>query len=136
MWSIKNDETVSVIVARISEDIRECLKANNDRVYIGFTACRVFDRFYVKSCASCHRFGHYHAECDSKPCCGYCGDEDHSSQQCPIHQQKDPAKYKCVNCEQLGKKSAGHSSRWHSCPSYIEQQKKMMMNIPYYAKNC
>ena len=130
------DEMVSMVVARVSEDIRECLKAVNDRVYIGFTACRVFDRFYVKSCAACHRFGHYHAECESVPCCGYCGDEDHTSQQCQIQQHKEQNKYQCVNCEDSGKPSVGHSSHWHGCPTYIEQQKIMMMKIPYYAKNC
>ena len=90
------NEMVSTVVARVSEDIRECIKAVNDRIFIGFSACKVFDRFYVKSCAACHRFGHYHAECESAPCCGYCGAADHTSQQCQIHQQKKQDKYKCV----------------------------------------
>ena len=124
------------VVARVSGDIRDMLKANKDRLYIGCSSYRVYDRFYVKSCAKCHRFGHYHAECDSDPCCGYCGDEDHESKDCQAHHQKDQDKYHCVNCADAGKEGSGHSSHWHRCPTYLEQQKKIMKKIPYYAKNC
>ena len=124
------------VVARVSDDIREALKAANDKLYIGFAAHKITDRFYVKSCAACHRFGHYHKDCDRKACCGYCGDEAHESKHCPVHSEKVQASYKCVNCEDAGKKSDGHSSHWHKCPVYLERQKKVMNNIPYYAKNC
>ena len=119
----------------MSDDIREALKANNDKIFIGFSSHHVFDRFYVKSCASCHRFGHYHANCDNRPCCGYCSAEDHKSEECLIHKAKDQSKYKCVNCQDEGKGGDGHSSHWNRCPSYLEQQKKVMKNIPYYSKN-
>ena len=122
------------IVARVSDDIREALKAANDKLYIGFTSHKVTDRFYVKSCAACHRFGHYHKDCTTTACCGYCGSESHESKHCPVHQDKLQANYKCVNCEDAGKKCDGHSSHWHKCPVYLEQQKKVMNNIPYYAK--
>jgi len=64
--------------------------------------------------------------------------EDHASDLCPINEEKerDQAKYKCVNCQDAGKQCDAHSSHWYKCPTYIEQQKKIMMNIPYYAKNC
>ena len=75
------------IVARVSEDIRRSLKSDNDKLFIGLTSHHVFDRFYVKSCAKCHRFDHYHAECQGKACCGFCSAEDHDSNNCPIHAQ-------------------------------------------------
>ena len=124
------------VVARVSEDIRDVLKTNNDRIFIGFSAHRIFDHFYVKTCSKCHSFGHYHAECSNNPCCGYCSSEDHVSDDCPVKAEKDVAKYKCVNCQDARKTSDGHSSHWFTCPAYLEQQKKMKMNIPYYAKNC
>ena len=130
------ENTVHQIVARVSEDIRHVIKTAGDKIFVGLSSLRVFDRFYVKSCAQCHRYGHYHADCDSTPCCGYCGSENHLSKDCPIHQAKEETKYKCVNCKDAGKPCDGHSSHWHKCPTYIEQQKKMMKNIPYYAKNC
>ena len=40
-----------------------------------------------------------------------------------------------TNCEEAGKDSVGHSSHWPKCPTYIEQQNKMKMKIPYYSKN-
>ena len=128
---------VHQVVARVSQDIREVLKMNNDRIFIGFSAHRIFDRFYIKTCAKCHRFGHYHANCsDHNPCCGYCSSEDHVSDNCPVKAEKDVRKYKCVNCNDAGKTSDGHSSYWFKCPAYLEQQNKMKINIPYYAKNC
>ena len=123
------------IVARVSEDIRRILKSDNDKLFIGFTAHHVFDRFYVKSCAKCHRFDHYHADCQGKACCGFCSSEDHDSNNCPIHVQKDQANFKCVNCKDAGKPADGHSSHWHKCPTYLERQEKMKKDIPYYAKN-
>ena len=123
------------VVARVSDRIRDALKANNDRVFIGFSSYRVFDRFYVKSCASCHRFGHYHANCSSTPSCGYCCSPDHTSEHCPLREDKDPSKYKCINCKEAGKVCDGHSSHWQKRPTYMEQQKKMRSSIPYYTKN-
>ena len=61
-----NKETISdpdyLVVIRLANEIRDLLKANNDRIYYGTTVHRVIDRFYIKSCAKCHKFGHYHAE--------------------------------------------------------------------------
>ena len=130
-----DNKQTNQIVIRVSEDIREIIKANNDKLFIGFTAHRVFDRFYMRSCAKCHRFGHYHADCTAKPCCGYCGGEGHVSDQCDIRDKKDETKYKCVNCHDAGKQCEGHSSHWHNCPTYLEQQKKIKMSVPYYSKN-
>ena len=67
--------------------------------------------------------------------CGYCQGDDHLSEQCPIREQKDHAKFKCVNCKEAGKDFEGHSSHYHKCPTLLEAQKKTKQNIPYYAKN-
>ena len=128
-------DNVHQVVVRVGEDIRDILKSAGDKIYIGFSSLRVFDRFYVKSCANCHKFGHYHAECEHNPCCGYCSDTNHASKDCPIHKTKDETKYKCVNCKDRNKLHEGHSSHWHNCPTYIEERKKIMLNIPYYTKN-
>ena len=62
----KGDRIGYQLVLRVSEEIRRIIKTNGDRIFMGFNSHRVFDRFYVKSCVKCHRFGHYHAECTSK----------------------------------------------------------------------
>lgn len=124
-----------LIVARVSDDIRSVINANGNKIFLGFNSHLVVDRFYVRSCSKCHKFGHYHADCTSNQICGYCCSENHDSQNCPIHREKNCARYKCTNCEALGKVSEGHSSHWHKCPALLEVQKKIMRNIPYYAKN-
>ena len=128
-------DAVHQIVARVSEELRDVIKEAGDKTYIGFSSLRVFDRFYVKSCAKCHKHGHFHAECDQTQCCGYCMAENHTSRDCPIYKEKKQAEYKCVNCKEAGKPEVGHSSHWHQCPTYLDQQKKMMKRIPYYSKN-
>lgn len=124
-----------LIVMRVGNDIRDALKSEGDRIFIGFSSYRVMDRVYIKSCAKCHKFGHYHAECTNAECCGYCMSEDHTSEQCPVRVEKDHSKFKCINCKDANKLYEGHSSHYNKCPSYLAEQKKTMMNIPYYAKN-
>ena len=123
------------MVIRIGDDIRDVLKAKNDKIFIGFNAHRVMDRFYVKSCGRCHKFGHYHAECQSASgCCGYCLDEDHTSEQCEIAKEKDHSNFKCAKCKEAGKPFEGHSSHYSKCPTYLEVQERTKKNIPYYTK--
>ena len=121
-----------MVVVRVSNDIRDIIKENGDRIYHGTLVHRVWDRFYVKTCAKCHRYGHYHAECTAKPCCGYCMDEAHTSENCQIYKNKDYVKFKCVNCKEKDKDFSGHSSHYNKCPTYVEMQKKTKLNIPYY----
>ena len=90
----------------------------------------------MKSCAKCHKFGHYyHAECTNNACCGYCMSEDHDSEQCPLRKEKETSKFKCVNCKDANKVHEGHSSHYNKCPTFLEVQKKTILNVPYYAKN-
>ena len=123
------------VIARVSEDIRTVIKENRDKIFIGFTAHHVTDRFYVKTCVKCHKFGHYQEDCTSKRICGYCMSEDHDSLQCPVQEAEEYDSYKCVNCNENGKGGDGHSSHWHKCPSYIDAQNKVRNSIPYYSKN-
>ena len=125
----------SQVVVRVSDDIRDIIKASQDKIYLGCRSHKVNDRFYIKSCSACHRFGHYHANCSNGPICGYCCSEDHDSSLCPLKQDKDHDHYKCINCEEAGKDGSGHSSHWPKCPTYLELQNKMKKNIPYYSKN-
>jgi uncharacterized protein (DUF4415 family) len=128
-----NQEVSHLIVLRVGDDIRDALKAEGDRIFLGFSSYRVMDRVYVKSCAKCHKFGHYHADCTNVDCCGYCMSEDHTSDQCQVRKEKDPKKFKCVNCKEANKIHEGHSSHYNKCPTYLQIQKKTMLNIPYYA---
>ena len=129
------DQVQNLIVLRVGNEIREAIKTAGDRIFLGVSSHRVMDRVYIKSCAKCHKFGHYHKDCQNTTCCGYCLSQDHTSEDCPLRQQKEVKKYKCVNCKDHQKEFEGHSSHYPKCPTYLEVQKKKMMQIPYYSKN-
>ena len=131
----ENNQNGFLVVLRVGNDVRDVIKTNGDKLFIGFRSHKVLDRFYVKSCAKCHKFGHYHADCTNNACCGYCLSEDHESDQCPLRKEKETSKFKCVNCKDANKVYEGHSSHYNKCPTFLEVQKKTMMNVPYYAKN-
>ena len=122
------------VVARVSEDVRQAIKKNNDKIYIDLCAHNVVDRFFVKRCNKCQKFGHYEKDCHEHACCGYCKG-NHLSKDCMDVQEGDSANYKCINCDRGGKESTGHSTHWHKCPTYMELQKKVKKSIPYYQKN-
>ena len=122
------------VVARVSEDVRQAIKKNNDKLYIDLCAHNVVDRFFVKRCNKCQNFGHYEKDCQKQACCGYCKG-NHLSKDCKDVQEGDSANYKCINCDRGGKESTGHSTHWHKCPTYMELQKKVKKSISYYPKS-
>ena len=97
-------------------------------------ALRGVDRFYVKRCNKCQKFGHYEKDCSEDACCGYCKG-NHLSKDCVDVEEGDFCNYKCINCERGEKDSVGHSAHWHKCPTYLDLQKKVKKSIPFYQKN-
>ncbi len=123
-----------LVVARVSEDIRKVMKMTGDRVYIDLVAHRVIDRYFVKRCNKCQEFGHYELKnCSNNVCCAYCR-QNHKSTDFNQVEDGDVEHYECVNCKRENKPYVGHSSLWHKCPSFVEQQKKVKKSIPYYAQ--
>ena len=120
------------VVVRVSDDIRKVIRANDDKIFMDLVAHRVNDRFYVKRCNKCQKFGHYEKDCKSETCCGYCRSNNHSSNDCNEVQEADHEHYECINCQRAGRDYKGHSSRWNRCPMYLERQQKMKKMIPYY----
>ena len=118
-------------VVRVSCRIRDLIKTNRNRLFIGISSCRVFDRFFIKRCNKCQGFGHYKGNCPNQEVCGYCG-EGHSSEGCPLKETDDFCNMKCINCKRNNLSESGHSTFWPSCPSYIAAQKKLRSTIPYY----
>ena len=122
------------IVARVSGDIRKAIKKNRDKIFADLTTYRVVDRFYIKRCNKCQKFGHYEKDCENEARCGYCCGA-HSTTDCTENPEKNHELYKCINCKDAGKNPEKHSALWHKCPTYIEMQKKMKKTIPYHQKN-
>ena len=122
------------VVARVSEEIRKVIKGNRDRIHADLSAYRVVDRFYVKRCNNCQKFGHYEKDCEENVCCGYCS-KAHKSTDCQEVAKENHKEHQCVNCKEHGKESKGHSAMSYKCPSYVEMQSKMKKTVPYYQKN-
>ena len=121
------------VVARVSEDIRDAIRLANNRIYIELTSHRIVDRFYVKRCNKCCKFGHYEKDCTESVCCGYCHGE-HLSKECTTVKPGECLNYECKNCLDSGKNAKGHSAMWPKCPTYLEAQEKKKKAIPYYQK--
>ena len=119
-------------VARVSPKIRNAIRSGRNRIFLGVTSCKVFDRFHVKRCNKCQQYGHYKADCTSNvPCCAYCS-ENHDTETCHLKECRDTSKFSCVNCKSKGLQHTGHAAFSYSCPTYIAAQNRLRKTIPYY----
>ena len=89
------------IVVRVSGEIRQAIRSNNNKLYIELESYRVVDRFYIKRCNKCQGFGHYERDCENNERCGYCS-EAHLSNQCTKVEHHDHRNFNCVNCKDAG----------------------------------
>ena len=85
------------VVARVGEDIRRVVKMSDNKIFMDLVAHPVVDRFFIKRCNKCQKFGHYQKDCNSEPCCGYCR-KPHLSTECDQVQAGDYDHYECINC--------------------------------------
>ena len=117
-------------VLRVSEEIREKLQSNGNRIFIGSTSCPVYDRFFVKRCNRCQSFHHYHKECKKSEVCAKCAGR-HDTRSCTL----STGSYKCINCSTAGFEDVGHMASSFDCPAYIAEQERLKKSIHYYSKN-
>ena len=115
------------VVARVSPKIRKVIYLERNRVFLGITSCRVYDRFHVKRCNNCQEYGHYQSDCSKPPCCAHCS-LPHRSDKC---ESKDTLK--CINCAKENLEHAsGHAAFSLKCPTYIAAQNRLRSTVPYY----
>lgn len=117
-------------VIRVSEELRERIKANGNRIFLGSSSCPVYDRFFVKRCNSCQGFHHFHRDCKKNQICGKCAGK-HDTRQC----EADSTSYKCINCAIGGFANTNHMASSYNCPAYIAEQEKLKKSIHFYSKN-
>ena len=113
-------------VVRVTDEIRDSLKAAGDRVFINLQSCPVSKRLFVRRCNKCQEFRHFHKECKSEfSICGKCGDH-HDTRQCLSPTTK------CINCSNHGLNDINHETSWSKCPCYKKEQDRLEKTIPYY----
>ena len=129
--SSKGNNSEYVAVARVSPKIRDAIRTERNRIFLGITSCRIYDRFHVKRCNNCQEYGHFKDSCQKDPCCAYCSGP-HSSDQCSI-KSDDKSLLKCVNCKKENPDlCSGHTAFDPKCPTYRAAQKRMESSMPYY----
>ena len=114
---LKNNENVYQAFASVSATLREGIKHFKDKLTIGFTKCKVYDRYHVKRCYNCQLFGHYAKDCpnQNEHVCGKC-DGAHLTNDCNSDNPK------CANCVREKIMENNHHAFDINCPSLKKQQ--------------
>ena len=112
--SIKANENVFQIFASVSGKLREGLRNFKDKVTIGITVCKIYDRVFVKRCNNCQGLGHYYKDCKSPntPTCANCSGA-HRTDACSSTVKK------CINCSFKGLTPCDHTAYDSRCPTLI-----------------
>ena len=122
----------SKAVVKLHPDILKAIKDSKYRIYVDFATCRVSDRFFVKQCYKCQKFGHQSDECTSdQPVCRFCA-ANHDSPSCTLKRSKDKSKLHCANC------NGNHCTSEASCPALRKQVDYIIARtkgMESYAKN-
>ena len=124
----RNKPSVHQVFASVSTVFRDGLKNNKDKVIIGVTMCKVYERQTTKRCNNCQLYGHFTKECPTRqvPICGKCS-ESHRTDHCSSDDRK------CVNCLRNNAEELDHPVFYHGCPSLIkyqeEQKQKKDLNL-------
>ena len=109
----RSRDNFSKAVVRVHPDILQVIKRSRYKIFIDFGTCRVSDRFFLKQCYRCQKFGHHKEDCsmkaENKNVCRFCSD-NHESSACSIKGSTNTEKFKCANC------FGNHSTTDVSCP--------------------
>ena len=118
----RNKPSVFQVFASVSPVFRDGLKNNKDKVIIGVTMCRVYERKSVNICNNCQLYGHFAKNCPTpmEPVCGKCG-EKHRTDQCSSSSDDR----KCINCIRNDKDEIDHPVFYHKCPSLVKYQQEV-----------
>ena len=117
-------------VLRVSPEVRADIVGNGNRIFLGLSSCRIYDRFWANQCRHCQKFGHSTERCPTKsdsPVCGFCA-KDHLSASCT-----DKSILKCANCFSQGRPLATcqHSTSSKDCPVLTLERKRIMENTDF-----
>lgn len=125
------DQKKNFIVLRMSPDMRQVIRNQKDKIYLGFESLSTRDHFHVVQCFHCQGYAHKTGECPKKTeaaTCLHCAGR-HESRNCNFKQKS--AKRKCTNCANSRfpaerDTACGHTARDALCPFMINEKEKMI----------
>ena len=130
-YDIKNHKS---LVLKCSPTVRAAIFNNKDKIKVGLSLCRAYDRIHVLQCSKCCRFGHNYRNCKVETfTCAHCS-ENHKSSDCPTKNSSES--YRCINCslsnEDAYKKSASHHNAFSTtCPLYAKERKLIISRTDF-----
>jgi len=126
-WSPGTSRRGASAVIEVTPEVRNSL-LSQERVYLGWTSCRVSDHLHITQCYKCLGFGHISRVCRAdKDTCGHCSGA-HESRSCPNR----AGTLRCHNCASCGSTPVGHSAfDSYSCPQLIRRMKDKSRMIKY-----
>ena len=116
---LRNKPEVFQAFASVSPTLREGIGKFKDRVLVGISSCRVYDRSQTKRCNNCQHFGHFAKNCPTpnEPSCGKCSG-NHRSDACNSEQKK------CINCIRKNVADSNHTAFDHKCPTMVKHEQE------------
>ena len=109
------------LVFKCDPEVRKAIHDHNDEIKLAFAVYHVRDRYHVRICSYCQRFGHLEKDCNHKnhdPFCAKCG-ENHATKDCQAGYEK------CINCVKRKKCHTNHKVGSKGCESLLEEHNKI-----------
>jgi len=116
----KYDESQHQALVNVSAVLRDVLRKSNDRLVIGLTTCRIYDRVNARRCNNCQEFGHYAKYFSNSAHCAHCA-EKHRSETCT-----SKSNLMCINCNRAKSTSSrNHAATDPRCPTYVQKKHEL-----------
>ena len=114
---LRNNQEKFQVFASVSLILREGISRCKDKLVMGMSTCKVYDRKQTLRCNNCQMFGHFMARCPTPrvPSCGKCC-SNHSTNDCTSDERS------CINCKRNNLPHSTHSAFYHKCPSLLKFQ--------------
>ena len=115
-------------IIKCHPEVRKAIHENDDKVRLSWGSYRIRDRYHVKTCYHCQRYGHIAEKCkfkDDDIICGKCS-ENHETKSCnSVRSQK------CINCVRQKRHETAHRVNDRCCKAFDAEISKMAANTDH-----
>ena len=63
---LKNNKECFQVFGDVSPVLREGFHHFKNKITLGLSSCKIYDRYNIKRCYNCQKFGHYAKDCPTK----------------------------------------------------------------------